>query len=56
MLEIDGALHTAKGKSIPNAPELPPLLNSATPPTDTPPVYQDITGLSCKSKEVFNFY
>ena len=32
----------------PNAPELPPPLEPDSQDNDTPPVYQDITELSCK--------
>ena len=32
----------------PNAPELPPPLEHDSQDNDTPPVYQDITELSCK--------
>ena len=36
-----------------DAPELPPLLESDSQDTVTPPVYQDINELSCKpNKEV----
>ena len=43
-------------KPISNAPELPPPVNPATLPTNTPPVYQDISELSGKSKEVFEHF
>ena len=46
-------------KSIPsdvNTPKLPPPFNPATLPTETPLVYQDITELSGKSREVFEHF
>ena len=36
----------------PDAPELPPPLEHDSQDTDTPPVYQDISELSCISNKV----
>ena len=36
----------------PNAPELPPPLEPDSQDNDTPPVYQDITELSCKPNKL----
>ena len=38
----------------PNAPELPPPLEPDSQDNDTPPVYQDITELSCKPNKLID--
>ena len=40
----------------PDAPELPPPLETDSQDTDTPPVYQDINDLSCKPNKVVDCY
>ena len=39
----------------PNAPELPPPLEPDSQDSDTPPVYQDITELSCKPNKLVDY-